>query len=115
MLKVNLSISSKADEDRKIEEGVALLIRREKDGKKIFKCWTCNEYGHHASKCPKRVKKYRGNFKPRNDRNCMYVNEEEESDEQTVSGSDEEIGFVAIKEESPEKMALVSQVEKKSD
>ena len=23
-----------------------LLVEREKDGKNIFKCWTCNEYGH---------------------------------------------------------------------
>ena len=58
------------------------------------------------------MKIFRGNFKTRNDRNCMYANEEEESDEQTVSGSDEEIGFVAIKEENSEKMALISQVEK---
>ena len=72
--------------------------------------------------CPKRVKKSRGKFKSRNnrnnrnDRNCMYANEEEEEeiDEQTMSGSDEEIGFVAIKENKSEKMALVSQVEKKS-
>ena len=48
--------SSRSDEDRKIE-GVALLVRREKDGKKIFKCWTCNEFCHYASKCPKRGEK----------------------------------------------------------
>lgn len=53
----NFSSSSRSDEDRKIEEGVALLVRREKYGKKIFKCWTCNEFGHYASKCPKREKK----------------------------------------------------------
>ena len=48
--------SRRSYEDRKIE-GVALLIRREKGGKKIFKYWTCDEYGHYASKCPKREKK----------------------------------------------------------
>ena len=40
--------------DEKIKEGVALLIEREVDGKKIFKFWTCNEYGHYASKFSKR-------------------------------------------------------------
>ena len=45
----------------------------------------------------------------------MYANEEDYFDEQIVSTSDDEIGFVAIKEESLEKMALVSQVEKKSN
>ena len=32
---------NKSNEDN-IEEGVALLVKREKDGKKVFKCWTCN-------------------------------------------------------------------------
>lgn len=45
----------------------------------------------------------------------MYANEEDGYDEQAVSDSGDEIGFVAIKEESPEEMALISQVEKKSD
>ena len=42
----NDSTSSSKIVDEKIKEGVALLIEREVDGKKIFKCWTCNEYGH---------------------------------------------------------------------
>ena len=82
--------SSKSNEDKKIE-GVALLVRREKNGKKIFKCLTCNEFDHHASKCPKREKKYKGNFKPKRDRECLYANEEDESDKQVVSASDDEI------------------------
>ena len=45
----------------------------------------------------------------------MYANVEDDSDEQAVSASDDEIGFVAIKEEILEKIALVSQVKKKSD
>ena len=45
----------------------------------------------------------------------MYVNEDNDSNEQVVSASDDEMGFVTIKEESPEKVALVSQVEKKFD
>ena len=106
---------SKFDDDKKIEKGVALLERREKDGKKKFKCWTCNEFGHYASKCPKREKRYKGKFKPRRDRDCLYANEEDDSNEQVVSDSEDEIGFVAIKEESLEKMALVSQVGKKSN
>ena len=34
-------------------------MRREKDGKKIFKCWTCDEFHHYASKYPKREKSIR--------------------------------------------------------
>ena len=45
--------NKKYNENRKIEEGVALHVRREKDCKKIIKCWTCNEFGHYVSKCPK--------------------------------------------------------------
>ena len=100
--------SRRSDEEKKIEEGVALLIRREKDGNKKFKCWTWNEFGHYASKCPKREKKYKGKFKPRRDRDCLYVNEEDESDKQAISVNDDEIGFVAIKEESIKKVSLIS-------
>ena len=71
--------NNKSDED-KIEERVALVVKREKDGKKVFKCWTCNEYGHYASKCPKREKKYKGKFRSRRSRDCLYVNEDEELD-----------------------------------
>ena len=53
-------------------------------------------------------KRYKGKFKPRRDREYLYANEENDSDEQAVSASDDEIGFVAIKEESPKKMALIS-------
>ena len=84
-------------------------------GKKIFKCWTCDEYGHYASKRPKREKMYKGNHKPIKDRECLYANEDNDSNEQALSASDDEIGFVAIKEEIIEKVALVSQVEKKSN
>ena len=100
------SSSSRSNEDKKIE-GVALLVRREKDCNTILNCWTCNEFGHYASKYLKREKKYKGKFKPRRDRDCLYVNEEDNSNEQALSASDDEIIFVAIKEESPEKIALV--------
>ena len=53
----DFSSSSIFDEDRKIEEGVSILVRREKGGKIFFKCWTCDEYVHYASKYPKRDKK----------------------------------------------------------
>ena len=43
----------------------------------------------------------------------MYANEEDDFDEQVVSDSDDAIIFVAIKEESLEKVALVWKVEKK--
>ena len=58
----NDSASSSKTIDEKIKEGVALLVEREVDGKKVFKCWTCNEYGHYASKCPKIENKYKGRF-----------------------------------------------------
>ena len=103
----DFSRRSRSKEDKKIE-GVALLVRWEKGGKKIFKCWTCDKYGHYASKCFKRERKYKGNYKSRKDRECLYANEQDDYDEQAVSASDDEIGFVAIKEESPEKMDLVS-------
>ena len=45
----------------------------------------------------------------------MYENEENDSNDQAVSASDDEIRFVEIKEESPEKVDLVSQVENKSN
>ena len=76
-----------------------MLIEREVDGKKIFKFWTCNEYGHYASKCPKREKKYKKRFRSRRPRNCLYVNEEEEEDESNQSRSEDELGIVAIKED----------------
>ena len=57
---------------------------------------------------PKREKNYKGNHKHRKDRYIFYVNEDNDSDEQTLSASDDEIGFVAIKEEILEKVTLVS-------
>ena len=56
---------------------------------------------------------YKGNYKPRKDRECLYANEDNDSNEQELSASDDEIGFAAIKEESPNKVAFASQVEKK--
>ena len=53
-------------------------MERGKDGKNIFKCWKCNEYGHYASKCPKRENKFKGIFRSRRPRDCLYANEEEE-------------------------------------
>ena len=99
--------NNRFEEGRKIE-GVALSVRREKGAKKTFKCWTCDEYGYYASKFPKREKSYKGNYKHRKDRECLDENEENDSNEQELSASDDEIGFVAIKEESLEKVALIS-------
>jgi hypothetical protein len=58
-------------EDNNIEEGIALLVKRDLEGKKILKCWICNEFDHYASKCPKRVRKYKRSFKPRRPRECL--------------------------------------------
>jgi hypothetical protein len=111
----DFSSTSISEEDVKINEVIALLVRRGKRGKKIFRCWTCDEYAHYASNCPKREKKYKGNHKPIKDRDCFYANEDYDFDEQALSANDDEIGFVAINEEIIEKVALVSQVEKKSN
>ena len=75
----DIASSSKTIEE-KIKGVVALLVKREKDGKNICKCWTCNEYGHYASKFPKRERKYKGRFRSRRPRNCLYANEEEEEE-----------------------------------
>ena len=40
-----------------------------------------NEFGHYASKFPKREKRYKRKFKCRRPRNCLYANEDEEYDE----------------------------------
>ena len=74
-------------------------MEREKDGKNIFKCWTCNEYGHYASMCPKRERKFKGRFKYRIPRNYLYANEEEEEEKADQNMSKYELGFIAIKED----------------
>ena len=80
--------SSRKTVEEKIN-GVTLLVEREKYGKKIFKHWTCNEYGHYASKCPKRENKFKGRF--RRPRNFLYANEEEEEDESDKNMSEDEL------------------------
>ena len=75
------------------------MWKDKKDGKNIFKCWTCNEYGHYASKCPKRERKYKGRFKPRRPRNFLYANEEEEEEESDQRKSEDELRFIAIKKD----------------
>ena len=37
---------SKQEEERKIDEGIALLMEIECRHKKDFSCWTCKEFGH---------------------------------------------------------------------
>ena len=66
--------------EEKIQEGVALVVEREKDVKNIFKCRTCNKYGHYASKCPKRERNFKGRFKSTRPRNWLYANEEEDEE-----------------------------------
>ena len=94
-------------------------MEREKDGKNIFKCWTCNKYSHYASKCPKIERNYKGRFKSRRHRNCLYANEEEEEEEESDQNmSEDELGFIAIKDddcdrEIREESVLISQVERK--
>ena len=70
-------------------------------------------------KYPKRERKFKGRFKPRRPINCLYTNEEEEEEEESnQSRSEDELGFVAIKEddldrEIREESVLISQVEEK--
>ena len=75
------SNKSRSKEDRTIEEGISLLITRAPNGKIIFKCWTCNEFSHYASKCPKREKKYKNNFKSWIPRDCLCANKDDEFEE----------------------------------
>ena len=70
----------------------------------------------------KERKKFRGRFNPKRDKDkkCLYANGDEEYDEKDQSKSDDELGFVAIKEDNldrkiREKRALVIQLEKKSN
>ena len=56
-------------------------------------------------KCIKRISSLR---RPKD---YFYANEDDESDERVQSEKDDELGFVAIKEEVREEKALVLQVE----
>ena len=65
----------------------------------------------------KREKKLKGRFRSRRSRECLYANEEEE-EESDQNTSEDELGFLAIKEddldrEIREESVLISQVEKK--
>ena len=99
----NFASSSRAkfEEDKKIEKGIVLLVKRELEGERFFKFWTCREYGNFASKFRKRVNKFKRNFQSRRPRNCLYANDEEDSKER--SENEDELGFVAIKEDSIER------------
>ena len=48
-----------------------------------------------------RIKKYKNSFKSRRPRECLYANDDDESEEK--SESDNELCFVAIKEENSKK------------
>ncbi|MFA1068253.1 hypothetical protein ACDI57_27925, partial [Klebsiella pneumoniae] len=67
---------------------------------------------------PKRERKFKRRFKSRRPRNCLYINEEEEEEKIEQNKSEDELGFIAIKEddldrEIREESALISQVKKK--
>ena len=101
------SKQTKVDEDKKIEKGLALLMKREPKGKTIFKCWTFNEYGHYSSKFPKRAKKFKKPNKSRMPMDCLFANEKKVNVgvEELLSEHDDEndeLGLV-IKEEIPKK------------
>lgn len=54
---------------------------------------------HYASKCPKKEIKFKGRYKSRRLRNNLYANEEEDKEESNQRKSEDELGFVAIKED----------------
>lgn len=91
---------SRSQEYKRIEEGISLFVRRELGSKIIFECWACNEFGHYTSKFPKREKKYKKNFMSIRPRDFLYANEDDEYKERVQSESDDELGFVYIKEEN---------------
>lgn len=49
----------------------------------------------------KEWKNTKKNIKSRRPRDCLYANEDDESDERVQSESDDELGFLFIKEENP--------------
>ena len=74
-------------------------------------------YLNHLCYCLERERKYKGRFKSRRPRNCLFANEEEE-EEFDQSKSEDELGFTAIKEDDLDRdiskeSALISQFEKK--
>ena len=76
---------------------------REPNVNKIFKCCTCNESDHYASKYPHKEKNYTINFKPKISRYCLYENKDDESGEITQNVSDDELRFITIKEDELDK------------
>ena len=46
---------------------------------------------------------YKVKYKPRKDRECLYANEKNDSNDQAMSASDDEIEFVEIKEKFQKK------------
>lgn len=82
-----------------MDELVALIARRERKGKCKFeiklplKFFSCNKIDHFASRCSTRIPKYKPRFDKR-DTKFYYAS-------YGVSNEEDEIGFVAIKEEEP--------------
>ena len=85
---------------------------------KIFACWTCKEFGHFLSCCPRRVKKIKSSkpYKSRIHKDFPFSSDEEfdAALEEFLSESDNEsgeIGFFGMKEE----MVLVAIIDDYSD
>ena len=101
----------KQEEDKNIDEVLALLMKREPEVETFFACWTCKELVHYSSSCPKRERKtkLRKPYKSRIPKDWLFVNEHDELDLKMVNfvdsddEEDDKIGFVVVKEESLEK------------
>jgi hypothetical protein len=90
------------EKERITDEIMAMITRKERKGKGKFEgklplnFFSCNRIGHFASRRPTRIPKYKHRYKKRDTK--VYNVSDGVSDE---SNEEDEIGFVAIKEEEP--------------
>lgn len=114
--------ATKNEEQRKIDEVLALLVKRQPKGKKVFTCWTCKVFSHFSYQRLKRERKVkpRKPYKSKITKDCFFVDENNEFNFKAINflesdNEDDEIGFVVIKEESHKnkEKALETHVEKK--
>ncbi|GLJ46680.1 hypothetical protein SUGI_0983970 [Cryptomeria japonica] len=113
------------DDEESLIELEALLAKRLPRGidkykcKLPLKCFACNWIGHIAVNCPngdnehkhEKYKKYKGKGK----RDCLIAVDGGITDEESEGDANEDIVFVAIKEETSDHKALVSCMDSSDD